>query len=262
MKRILSALALGLLLASAGAAQGLADTTPAPTTAQTTTAAQTTAPSKPAVKSQRSTAHVQTIFPAAGQLLVSSVAVRTKASPGSHVIKTMHMFRDDYRIQEILAVATKLGSDRKPWYKISIPMRPNGKMGWIPARSVSLSPTQGQIVVHRSSRTIDMFWHGRRALHAKVAVGAPGMETPLGHYYVAARFVPYQDPFLGVFAVETSAYSRLTEWPGGGVVGIHGTSAPQLLGQAVSHGCVRVSNQTAAAMRKLAPLGTPIWITE
>jgi lipoprotein-anchoring transpeptidase ErfK/SrfK len=37
---------------------------------------------------------------------------------------------------------------------------------------------------------------------------------------------------------------------------------PQLLGQAVSHGCVRVSNQTAAAMRKLAPLGTPIWITE
>jgi hypothetical protein len=25
---------------------------------------------------------------------------------------------------------------------------------------------------------------------------------------------------------------------------------------------VRVSNQTAAAMRKLAPLGSPIWITE
>jgi lipoprotein-anchoring transpeptidase ErfK/SrfK len=265
MRRILSALALGALLSSVGAAQGLADTTPAPTTAPaTTTTPQTTtaAVSKPAVKSQRSTAHIQTIFPAAGQLLVSSVAVRAKASPGSHVIKTMHMFRDDYRIQEILAVATKLGSDRKPWYKISIPMRPNGTMGWIPARSVSLSPTQGQIVVHRSSRTIDMFWHGKLALRAKVAVGAPGMETPLGHYYVAARFVPYQDPFLGVFAVETSAYSRLTEWPGGGVVGIHGTSAPQLLGQAVSHGCVRVSNQTAAAMRKLAPLGTPIWITE
>jgi lipoprotein-anchoring transpeptidase ErfK/SrfK len=86
------------------------------------------------------------------------------------------------------------------------------------------------------------------------------METPLGHYYVAARFVPYHDPFLGVFAVETSAYSRLTEWPGGGVVGIHGTDEPQLLGQAVSHGCVRVANTTAAALRRYAPLGTPIWI--
>ena len=83
------------------------------------------------------------------------------------------------------------------------------------------------------------------------------METPLGHFYVTARFVP-NDPFLGVFALETSAYSKLSEWPGGGVVGIHGTSRPDLLGQAVSHGCIRVSNATAAALRRLAPLGTPI----
>jgi lipoprotein-anchoring transpeptidase ErfK/SrfK len=52
----------------------------------------------------------------------------------------------------------------------------------------------------------------------------------------------------------------LTEWPGGGKVGIHGTSKPWLLGQAVSHGCVRVSNQTALALRRLAPVGTPISI--
>jgi lipoprotein-anchoring transpeptidase ErfK/SrfK len=97
-------------------------------------------------------------------------------------------------------------------------------------------------------------WHG------PVAIGAPGRETPIGHYFVAARFVPYHDTFLGVFAVETSAYSKLTEWPGGGVVGIHGTSLPQLLGKAVSHGCVRVSNATARKLKSLAPLGTPIWI--
>jgi lipoprotein-anchoring transpeptidase ErfK/SrfK len=52
----------------------------------------------------------------------------------------------------------------------------------------------------------------------------------------------------------------LTEWPGGGIVGIHGTSKPWLLGQAVSHGCVRVSNQTALALKRLAPVGTPISI--
>jgi lipoprotein-anchoring transpeptidase ErfK/SrfK len=235
MNRLFCAIALVALSASLVAAPGLADVT---------------------------TPHAQTMFPAAGQLLVTKVAARTQPSPSAPVIKTMHMFRTDYRIQEILAVATRIGSDGKAWYKISIPMRPNGTMGWIPARAVNVSPTVSQIVVHRASRTIDIYWHGKRALHAKVAIGAPGMETPLGHYYVAARFVPYQDSFLGVFAVETSAYSKLTEWPGGGVVGIHGTSMPQLLGQAVSHGCVRVSNQTAAAMRKLAPLGSPIWITE
>ena len=84
--------------------------------------------------------------------------------------------------------------------------------------------------------------------------------TPAGRYFVASRFVPYHDTFLGVFAEETSAYSKLTEWPGGGVVGIHGTSLPQLLGQAVSHGCVRVANSTARHLKSLAPLGTPIWI--
>ena len=202
----------------------------------------------------------KTIFPAAGALLVDKIAVRSQPSPAAHVIKVMSQFRPDFRLQEIFAVTTRVGSDGKPWYRISVPMRPNGTMGWIPASTAALAPTAGQIVIHIRARTIDLYWHRHHALHALVAVGAPGRETPLGHYYVQARFVP-DDPFLGVFAVETSAYSKLTEWPGGGVVGIHGTSMPQLLGQAVSHGCVRVANSTAEALRRYAPLGTPIWIT-
>ena len=247
--RLARLLGLAALVAAIVAAPSFADGTPPPT-------ATTTAPS-----TGRTTLRVNTVFPAAGELLVNSVPARVSPNPHARVIKVMHMFRLDYRTQEILALSTRLGSDGKPWYRISVPMRPNGMEGWIPARSVALSPTVSQIVINRSARTIDIYWKGKHALHAVVAIGAPGMETPVGHYYVAARFVPYKDPFLGVFAVETSAYSKLTEWPGGGVVGIHGTSRPELLGQAVSHGCVRVSNQTAAAMRKLAPLGTPITIT-
>jgi lipoprotein-anchoring transpeptidase ErfK/SrfK len=176
------------------------------------------------------------------------------------VIKVMSQFRPDFRLQEILALSTRVGTDGKPWYRISVPMRPNGRMGWIPAADAALAPTVSRIVVHIDTRTIDVYWHNRHVVHAIVAVGSPGRETPLGRYYVQARFVP-DDPFLGVFAVETSAYSKMTEWPGGGVVGIHGTSMPQLLGQAVSHGCVRVANSTAEALKRYAPLGTPIWIT-
>jgi hypothetical protein len=40
---------------------------------------------------------------------------------------------------------------------------------------------------------------------------------------VAARFVPYQNPVLGVFAVETGGYTALTECSGGGWFGIHGS---------------------------------------
>jgi lipoprotein-anchoring transpeptidase ErfK/SrfK len=207
-------------------------------------------------------AAVETKFPAAGELTVHSVPVRRQPNPNASVIKVMHDFRSDFRVQEILAVRRATGSDGADWYRISIPMRPNGTYGWIPASKVSLAPTISQIVVHRGSRTIDIYWHGKRRVHAIAAVGAPSMPTPLGKYYVAARFVPQNDPFLGVFAVETSAYSSLPNWPGGGVVGIHGTNEPWLLGQPVSHGCIRVANQTALALKRFAPLGTPIRITK
>jgi lipoprotein-anchoring transpeptidase ErfK/SrfK len=248
--KLLHLLGLGVAAAAIAAAPSLASGSPSPTAPTSAASPQTTG----------STQRVATIFPAAGELSVSKVAARTGPDPGAPVIKVFHQFRADYRLQVVLAATARLGTDGKPWYRISVPMRPNGMMGWIPAASVSLAPTPNKIVVSRSARTIDVYQHGHHALHAIVAVGAPGMETPVGHYYVTARFVP-EDSFLGVFAVETSAYSKLSEWPGGGVVGLHGTSLPQLLGQAVSHGCVRVSNQTAEALKRLAPLGTPIWIT-
>jgi lipoprotein-anchoring transpeptidase ErfK/SrfK len=205
-------------------------------------------------------AGVETTFPAAGKLTVKSVVVRSKPASSARKIAVMHDFRSDYRPQEILAVAEATAPNGTPWYRISVPMRPNGRYGWIPAEDAKVAPTGSEIVVNRGRRTIDVYRHGKHVVHAIVAVGAPGMETPLGRYYVAARYVPYKDPFLGAYALETSAYSKLSDWPGGGIVGIHGTNEPWLLGKAVSHGCVRVSNATAAKLRRFAPLGTPIWI--
>lgn len=203
---------------------------------------------------------VETKFPAAGELTVGSVAVRSKPALDAPRIAVMKYFRPDYRVQEILAVATATAPNGMPWYRISVPGRPNGRYGWIPAGDAKVTPTVAQIVVDRGRRTIDVYWHGKHVLHAIVAVGAPGMETPLGHYYVQVRYAPVNDPFLGVWALETSAYSKLSDWPGGGIVGIHGTNEPWLLGKAVSHGCVRVSNATASRLKRLAPLGTPIFI--
>ncbi len=234
--------------------RALAGGTGTTTGATSTTGATTTTPKPPPGPK------VVSAFPAAGEMLVHSVAVRKTPSPQASVIKVMKAFRPDFRPQEMFAVRKATGSDGEVWYRVSIPMRPNGTYGWIPAKTVSLKPTHSQIVINLNRRTIDLYRFGKHKWHGPVAIGAPGRETPVGHYYVATRFVPYHDTFLGVFAEETSAYSKLTEWPGGGVVGIHGTSLPQLLGKAVSHGCVRVSNTTARRLRTLAPLGTPIWI--
>ncbi|HEY6030015.1 MAG TPA: L,D-transpeptidase [Gaiellaceae bacterium] len=199
------------------------------------------------------------VLPAAGSLAVDSVAARSEPAPRSKRMLVLRQFRSDFRWQIVLAVGAKRGVDGRLWYRLSLPMRPNGSYGWVPARAVDLHPVRNRIVVDRARRQLTVLRGGTTLLRTTIAVGAPGMETPAGRFYVQARFVP-DNSFLGVFALETSAYSRLSEWPGGGVVGIHGTSRPDLLGQAVSHGCIRVSNEAAAELRRLAPLGTPITV--
>src|SRR5262249_56337707 len=116
----------------------------------------------------------------AGGLPVEKIAVRTHPSPAAPGIKVMDQFRPDFRLQEIFAVSKRLGTDGKPWYRISVPMRPNGTMGWIPASAAALAPTVSQIVVHIQSRTIDVYWHGHHALHGLVAAGPPPPQPPTG----------------------------------------------------------------------------------
>ena len=195
-----------------------------------------------------------------GTINVPMLSVRSAPNGGARVIAKLSEFRpQDYRPRYVLAVAVKKGKKGNPaWYKVTVPGRPNGRTGWVPAKQVTIRSMPWQVVVFRGSRVVQL-WKEDQLLYAgKVAVGAPGMETPTGLYYVTVRFRPVKVPFLGSFAFETSAYSNLSEWPGGGVVGLHGTTAPQLLGLAVSHGCIRMSNESANFLRDRIPLGTPI----
>jgi L,D-transpeptidase catalytic domain len=210
---------------------------------------------------EKSTPQAVVALPAAGELTVPKVVARSAPNPTARGIHVLDQFRPDFRQQEVLAVGATVGADGQLWYRLSLPMRPNNTYGWVSARQLALHHVANRILINVDKRRLQVL-RGNKVLYTTtVAVGRPGMETPLGHYYVQVRFHP-DDSFLGVFAFETSAYSRLTDWPGGGVVGIHGTSMPQLLGQAVSHGCVRMSNQAALVLKQLVPLGTPITIVQ
>jgi L,D-transpeptidase catalytic domain len=199
-------------------------------------------------------------LPAAGELVSSNLAVR--AAPGSHsrLLRVLHRFRRDGQFGVVLAIGAQRAGDGAWWYELSLPGRPNGQRGWVRGDLVELRPAANRIVVHVRERRIEVqrITDERVLLSAVVAVGKPGTETPLGRdFYVQARYVP-DDPFYGSFVLVTSASSKLTDWPDGGFAGIHGTDQPNLLGEAVSHGCVRVSNAVARALERLAPLGSPV----
>ena len=199
-----------------------------------------------------------------GTIAWPRVAVLAKPKASGRRVTVLSQFRADFRPQYVLALDVARTKKGKPaWYRISVPGRPNGRTGWVRAAAVELHPVHKRLVIYRDTRRFE-FWDGNRLLRSgKVAVGKPGAETPLGLFYVTWKFDPSIDPnwaILGAYAFETSAYSKLTDWPGGGIVGVHGTPWPELLGQAVSHGCVRLDNGDVEYLRSRVPLGTPIKI--
>ena len=199
-----------------------------------------------------------------GTLDWSRVGVLAKPKAGARRIAVMKQFRPDFRPQYVIALKVARTKHGKPaWYRISVPGRPNGRTGWVRAAALELHPVHKRLIIYRGARRFE-FWDGDRLVRTgKVAVGAPGAETPLGLFYVTWKFDPSIDPnwaILGDFAFETSAYSKLSDWPGGGIVGVHGTPWPELLGQAVSHGCIRLDNRDIGFLRNRVPLGTPVKI--
>jgi lipoprotein-anchoring transpeptidase ErfK/SrfK len=148
------------------------------------------------------------------------------------------------------------------WYRVQVPVRPNGASGFVRARAVDVARVHTRVVVDVSARRLVLYRDGRAVLTAAVAVGSPGTPTPTGRFYVNQRLIPADrsGPF-GPGALGISAYSDvLTGWAQGGPIAIHGTNQPWSIGHAVSNGCIRLANPLAKRIFDAALAGTPVVI--
>ena len=70
-----------------------------------------------------------------GPITWPQVAVRSQPSRTAPVLKTMTQFRPDFRPRVVLALSQRDDpkTGKPAWYRITIPGRPNGRTGWIPA---------------------------------------------------------------------------------------------------------------------------------
>jgi hypothetical protein len=148
------------------------------------------------------------------------------------------------------------------WYRVQLPMRPNGAVGWVRADDVLLLAVRTRIEVDLSERRVDFFRDGRRILRATAAIGSTATPTPTGRYYVNQRLLA-RDPKgpFGPGGIGISAFSPvLTGWVQGGPIAIHGTNNPGSIGEAVSNGCLRIANNLLKRMFVRNPEGTPVVI--
>jgi L,D-transpeptidase catalytic domain len=148
------------------------------------------------------------------------------------------------------------------WILVSIPGRPNGLTGWVPASALGeMHVTRDYLRVNREALRATLYRDGRPIWRAPVGVGRPSLPTPAGHFYVTEKLTVLGGPFYGPYAIGTSAYApTLSEWPSNGIVGIHGTDGPQLIPGRPSHGCIRLHNSDITRLWPVIQVGTPIEI--
>ncbi len=202
-----------------------------------------------------------TIPPAASVATTKVSDLQVFDGPGSTKVLTSFSAKTEYLAPRTFLVTEQQGD----WLKALLPMRPNQSEGWIRSSDVTLSQNPYLITVNLAAHELVLTKDGQEMLRTAIVGGAPRTPTPLGTYYITDPVDLRSRPggAYGAYALGLSGYSEvLFEFNGGpGQIAIHGTNNPELIGQDVSNGCVRINNDAIVQIATTAPLGTPVVIT-
>lgn len=190
-------------------------------------------------------------------------AVRASPSERARTLGHLRFLTDDGQAELYVVLAAEQPLSAAGWVRLELPGRPNGRTGWVPGDALGAFHTvDGYLLVDQRDLRATLFRDGRAIFSAPVGTGKASTVTPAGHFYVMEKLITLNAPVYGPFALGTSAYApTLNEWPGGGVVGVHGTDEPKLIPGRPSHGCIRMRNADIARLWRIISVGTPIEIT-
>jgi len=227
----------------------------------TDTTSLTPIPEHPGVKYEEP---AEFALPNQGTPLATATADRimVHAAPNGEVAHTLDRW-SRYGHPLTLKILDHRRVDGEDWLMVLLPVRPNGTTGWLHADDVAVTVVTVAIEIYLDARTL-IVTDDDVLLETTVAIGHPETPTPPGDYYVTDLIDLQVNPtsVYGAFAIGLSGYSEVLETFDGGPpqLAIHGTPRPDLIGQAVSNGCIRVTDETVLAIADLIVLGTPVTI--
>ncbi|HEY9875536.1 MAG TPA: L,D-transpeptidase [Candidatus Obscuribacterales bacterium] len=129
--------------------------------------------------------------------------------------------------------------------------------------------TNSRLVVDLSDRLVYLYRADQLLFRYPVAVGQPGWQTPTGSFKVlqTLRNPRWRQPITGEIVPPGPDNPLGKRWigfwsDGRNQIGFHGTNSEELVGQAVSHGCLRMRNQDIQAMYEQVTIGTQVIVRQ
>ena len=253
---ILIALQLG---GSGGSAAVLTNavTVPAPKFAPAPAAAAAPSDTSPVPAPQPASLKLPAGHGAVVALLRHPTALRAK--PGGRVLARLKL-KTSFNSPQAMWVVRHTAT----WLGVLNPSAGNHRVGWIRASDASLSRVTWQLRVSLSARKLTVLDNGQVKQRYTVAIGAPDAPTPTGRFAVTDRLLtgdsagPYG---CCILALTAKAPHAIQDWSGGDRIAIHSTPETETIGEAVSHGCVRLTLAEGQWLINHIPLGTPTVIT-
>jgi L,D-transpeptidase catalytic domain len=196
-------------------------------------------------------------------LVLKPAVARALPKDSARAVTTLETDTTDGTQNDVLVLGQMTFSPTEIWYHVRLPILPNNSTGWVRSTAVSnLFTVHTHLYIDREHFRATLERDGKVIFTSIVGVGKPYWPTPRGEFYVRDKLTNFDNPFYGPVAFGTSARSAvLTDWPGRGYVGIHGTNTPEILPGQVSHGCIRMPNGSILKLAALITVGTPITIT-
>jgi lipoprotein-anchoring transpeptidase ErfK/SrfK len=193
--------------------------------------------------------------------LRTATYARARPSPHSPALGRLAARTPEGTSNLVLVLGRAVDRDGHVWIRARLPLLRH-RTGWVPRAALGgYGTVRTELVVDRARLRATLLRNGRPVFRAPVGIGRAGTPTPAGRFYVRDRVTSYASPTYGPLAFGTSARSAvLTDWPGGGFVGIHGTDHPDLVPGRVSHGCIRLRNRDILRLARLMPVGTPLTV--
>jgi lipoprotein-anchoring transpeptidase ErfK/SrfK len=129
---------------------------------------------------------------------------------------------------------------------------------------------EARLEVSLSRRRVTLYRENTEIKSYPVAIGSPEYSTPTGVFHIIqmVRNPAWRNPLTGSIIPPAHPANPLGRyWIGFSTegpiwFGFHGTNAPESIGKAVSHGCLRMYNQDVEELFSIVQLGTVIIISQ